>query len=432
MLKKLLARLAQIKADAENILNVADAESDGIMTEEQESEFNALMAETKTLQSQIDTRQKFLDTKADDERGQGRQSAYELPGANVEIKPVAEDPTKGFADIGEFALSVAGAFMPGARTADERLNVLGAPTNFHKEGGANEGYEVPPQFRNAIFDLAFDNDDLLSMVDSEPTSSNAVEMNTDETTPWGASGVQAAWAAEGSQFSATELISNQETVKLHKLYAFCLATEEILEDAPRLANRLTTKAGQAINWKANDAIINGTGAGQPLGYFNSSALISVAKEGSQAADTIQTENVAKMFSRMDPNSLGRAVWIANSNILPELLTMTIANQPVYTAPGVGMQQAPGGTLLGRPVIFTGHAKTLGDKGDIQFIDPMGYYMARKEGGIKFASSIHLYFDYDMQAFRWTFRLGGQPFLSAPVTPDNGSTYSHFVTLDERA
>jgi hypothetical protein len=38
----------------------------------------------------------------------------------------------------------------------------------------------------------------------------------------------------------------------------------------------------------------------------------------------------------------------------------------------------------------------------------------------------------LTAFRWLFRLGGQPFLSAPVTPAQGSnTRSHFIALAAR-
>ena len=47
--------------------------------------------------------------------------------------------------------------------------------------------------------------------------------------------------------------------------------------------------------------------------------------------------------------------------------------------------------------------------------------------------MHLYFDYGAQAFRWTFRLGGQPHMSAPVTPArSAATKSHFVALAARA
>lgn len=88
--------------------------------------------------------------------------------------------------------------------------------------------------------------------------------------------------------------------------------------------------------------------------------------------------------------------------------------------------------MGRPVEFTEHNEALGTVGDLVLADLKGYFSATKASGISFASSIHLYFDLGMQAFRWTFRMGGQPYLSKPVSPARGSaTKSHFVALGAR-
>ncbi len=144
--------------------------------------------------------------------------------------------------------------------------------------------------------------------------------------------------------------------------------------------------------------MTGTGTGQPLGYLNSGALVSVAKEGSQAADTILAGERGQDVQPHVALLPAPAVWIANSDILPQLMTLKIGDNLVWTPPSSGFQNAPGGFLLGRPIIFSEHANTLGDKGDLQFIDPMGYYMPTKQGGVKFDSSIHLYFDYGIQAF----------------------------------
>jgi hypothetical protein len=91
-------------------------------------------------------------------------------------------------------------------------------------------------------------------------------------------------------------------------------------------------------------------------------------------------------------------------------------------------------------MYSEHAQTLGTKGDVQLVNPFGYYATVKQSGdggeglpgLEFAQSIHLYFDYNLTAFRWTFRLGGQPYLSAAISPAKGSnTKSHFVTLAAR-
>jgi HK97 family phage major capsid protein len=129
----------------------------------------------------------------------------------------------------------------------------------------------------------------------------------------------------------------------------------------------------------------------------------------------------------------QAIWFINQDAFPQLMTMTLGNQPIWTPPQSGLQNAPGGLLFGRPVRFSEHCATVGDQGDIQLVSPKGYYAVSKRNAPQFASSIHLYFDYNIQAFRWTFRLGGQPHLSAAVSPAKGATTrSHFVTLDARA
>jgi HK97 family phage major capsid protein len=341
-----------------------------------------------------------------------------------------DDPKLGFKGMGDFAVAVKNASRPGG-FVDDRLRYGAAPANYHQESGTTEGYMVPPAFRQEVWELVFDDSDLLGMVDPEPTSSNQVDMLVDETTPWGASGVIAYWRTEGSQMTGKKIETAPISVTLHQLYAMVLATEELLRDAPRLNSRLTRKSAQAIRWKINESIMNGNGAGKPMGWMKGGSLVSVAKEAAQAAATINATNIAKMFSRVINPS--RATWLANQDILPQLMTMTLGNQPIWTPPASGFVNAPGGFLLGRPVQFNEHCETLGTKGDLQLVNPEGYYATTRDSGPQYASSIHLFFDYGLEAFRWEFRLGGQPYMSAPITPAKGSsTRSHFVTLDTRA
>lgn len=420
-IKELRARLSAIKSEMQGLID-AGLDSDA------QAKFDELEAEAQTVRGQIDRLERFESTNKDDDQGQGRKTSH----VKVEVRDNRQDdPKSGFENLADFALAVMAAVPQKGGMVDERLKIVGAPTNFHREGGSSDGYMVPAQMRQEIYELVFAGTDLLSMVDGEPTQSNTVQFLADETTPWGSTGVQAYWSAEASQFTPSRLETDARELKIHKLHAFVTATEELLEDAPRLNSRLTKGAARAINWKSNNSILFGSGAGMPYGFNTHGSKVTVAKESGQAADTVVAKNVAKMFSRsLNP---GGSVWIVNQDVLPELMTMVLGDQPIWTPPASGFANAPGGFLFGRPVMFSNHCGTLGDETDIMFVDPLGYYLAQKQGGIKFGSSIHLYFDYDIQAFKWTFRLGGQPYLSAPVTPNKGSaTRSHFVTLADRA
>lgn len=361
-------------------------------------------------------------------------------GARVEVAaPNAEkDAMMGFYSAAEFGQAVRSAGLPGGRV-DARLvtpsqaRFGAAPTNYHQESGTAEGYMVPPAIRDTIWEIALSDEDILGMVTPEPTESNMVELVKDETTPWGSTGIQAKWRAEASQMTPSKLATNAIQVRLHELYAFVLSSDELLADAPRLNSRLTKGAARAIQWKAAEAVIYGTGAGQPLGWFTSSALISIAKENAQASASLVAKNVTNMYSRLLVGPGSRPTWFMNRDVVPQLIDLKIGNEPSWKGQNEGLQSAPSGMLLGYPIRFTEQCQTLGTKGDVQLVDLSGYYATVKSGeGVRFDTSIHLYFDYGLQAFRWTFRLGGQPYLSAAVSPKNGSnTKSHFVTLDTR-
>lgn len=429
-LKALKTAEAELKAEGSALLDAADKDGRDL-TAEEEARFAAIEGELESLKAEISVAEKAAERR----RLMTGTAVAAAPRVEVGADRSTLDRTGGFAALAEFAQAVhrANPQTPG-NIVDPRLAAMyrASPTGYMREGGSNDGYMVPPQFRDRIWELVFGADNLMSEVDSEPTTSNQVNDLSDDWTPWGGTGVRAFWRAEAQQMTGTRPNVNPRSVVLHELYAFVLATDELMEDVPRLNSRLESKAAQAINWKMDDAIINGDGVGKPLGYMKSGALVSVAKEGSQAADTVVAANVAKMFSRLLPQSVGNAHWRINSDVIPQLMTMTLGDQPIWTPPSSGFTQAPGGFLLGRPVRISEHCETVGDKGDIQLIDPKGYYGLRKEGGVKFASSIHLYFDYGMQAFRWTVRFGGQPHMKAPVSPAKGSaTKSHFVTLDAR-
>lgn len=423
-------------------LNALAAKTD--RTTEEDTRMGQLDAELTTLEADV----AGLDAKIKAEEDAARRGGLFATSA-VNPAPVAAlsagrtvgEPgpgTNGFHAMAEFAHAVRNAVMgsgvdPRLTAQPEGAGLGAAPANFHQnQGAAGEGWLVPQDWRQEIWTVAFDGTDLLGMVTPEPTASNSVKLTKDESTPWGASGVQAYWRAEAGKMDPSKAAQTGMTVDLHELFAFVLATDELLSDAPRLSNRLNVQAGRAIRWKASDAIMWGSGVGQPLGFMNAPSLVTIDKENAQAADSLAVKNILKMNSRMLRTG-GRPVFLGNSDIDPELGALTIGNVPAFLPNNQPLTSPFEGTLRGKPLLYTEHCKTIGDKGDLVLWDPAGYYAVTKQGGgIDMQASIHLYFDYGMQAFRWTFRLGGQPFLSAAVAPANGpNTKSHAVALADR-
>ena len=142
-----------------------------------------------------------------------------------------------------------------------------------------------------------------------------------------------------------------------------------------------------------------------------------------------------MISRLPPGSFPRSVWLINNDVLSALFTLTLGNYPIYLPAGAsvgGIVSSPYGMLLGRPVMVSQHAKSFSSEGDVLLVDLSYYQAITKAEGVSTATSMHLYFDADAMAFRTTFRMDGQPKITAAISPANGSTtLSPFVKLGAR-
>lgn len=344
----------------------------------------------------------------------------------------------GFRHLGDFANSVRMASMRAGGDLDARLRNA-APTTYGNEGaGADGGFMVPPDFRTEILTKVFGEDSLLARTDRMQSSSNTLTLPTDETTPWQTTGgIQSYWTAEAGVKQQSKPALGETTLKLHTLATLVPVTEELLEDAPAMGAYLNRKVPEKMEFKVSDAIVRGTGVGQPLGFLQAPSLVTVSKESGQAVDTVKVENLAKMWARMPVRSRRTAVWLMHSDVEAMLPLMTIGQQPVYLPPG-GLSGSMYGTLFGRPVIPHEVAAQIGDVGDVMLVDFAQYLTVTKTGGGRDANgirtdvSIHLWFDQDMVAYRFTMRIAGQPWWAAPITPrDGASTKSPFVTLEAR-
>jgi len=445
-------QLLDLNEQAEAIQAAADAESREL-TEDEQNQIDAVFVDFKKVEANIERRERINNQTESLKQRLGRQTdpqavadpqdgdpqaAPRHRGAYMAPAPAAQKGKWGFKSFGDFALSVRSAAMPNnAGRVDPRL-MQNAPTTYSSEGvGADGGYLVPPDFRTTIMEAVMAETSLLGRTDGMTSNSNSLVLPKDTTSNWDTTGgIQAYWEGEADQLAQSKLSLQSDQVRLNKLTALVPVTEELLDDASAVDSYLRKKVPEKFDFKINNAIVNGTGAGMPLGFMNSGALITIAKEAGQVADTIVFENIVNMYSRMLASSRGSSVWLVNQDIEPQLMTMGFPTSatatPVFLPPG-GLSASPYASLMGRPVIPTEAAQTLGDAGDISLVDLSQYMSVIKTQGIRTDVSIHLWFDYDVMAYRFIFRVAGQPWLDAPIQPKNGpNTRSPFVTLAARA
>jgi HK97 family phage major capsid protein/HK97 family phage prohead protease len=340
------------------------------------------------------------------------------------------DPKLGFRNLGHFCDDVIKACR---RNGVKSETLTRAASLFANEGaGPDGGYDVPPEFSGEIARVAYSETSLLGLANNMPVSGNSMSFPGDESTPWGSSGIIAKWEGEGDQADPKKPLLKHGELRLRKLRVLVAASDEVLEDASNLTAHLTDTMSEAVFWKTQDAIVNGTGSGMPLGILKAGSLVVQDKESGQANGTVVPQNIAKMLSRVIVGAKANLVWLMNRDVFPQIITLTLNNNPVWVQASGGFQNAPNGLLLGSPIVLTDACQGIGNKGDIVLANMRGYRAITKDGGPQLSTSMHLWFDQDIQAFKLVFRMDGGPQLSAPITPPySTSTRSHFVALQAR-
>lgn len=430
MNKRLQALLQRKAAAVEKMKAIRAAAGENLFTAEQTAEFDAAKADATQLEAAIQQERDAIEA---ERTVAAVGAAVTLPeGARIENGRDlrADNPTHGFRSLSEFVTAVHQQQVRGI--ADDRLTIGAAATTYANEASLTDGgFLVPPEFSNQVWQHSLEEDSFVPMCDVQNISGNTMSYPKDETTPWGTDGVRAYWENEAAAATATKPKGEVNSLRLKRLTALVPVTDELQSDGVAVGSYVASKASQSIRWKTNLAIFSGNGVGQPEGIFSSPARIDVAKESGQSADTVNATNIAKMFSRQ--LQLRGAVWLINPDVLPQLVVMTLGNQPIWTAPSSGMADSPLGRLLGLPIMMTDVCDTVGDVGDIGLVNFKYQRLIQKSGGIETATSMHFYFDQNMNAYRFTYRVDAKPVLSAAVTPPNSSnTRSPFVFLQDRA
>jgi HK97 family phage major capsid protein len=348
----------------------------------------------------------------------------------------SRDPKGGFAHFGEWLAAVRQGSGPTA-VVDDRLRAALGPDYGNETTGADGGYAVPPDFREAIWQKVMAEPSLLARCDQIFTGTNNITLPKDEMAPWDdSSGIKANWTGEGAAKAQSKPDLDTMTVKLNKLAVLVPVTDELLDDAPAMASYVVRKAGDKIDHKVSLAIVQGTGTGQPAGIVGSAARVTVPRLTGQGAATLVFPNINSMWAHMTAQHRPGAVWLVHPSIdeqLPLMAFTRVATEPtppipVYL-PANSIAGNPFATLYGRPVISTECCNALGTEGDIIFTN-LGQYLALlKVGGVRQDVSIHVYFENDVTAFRFVLRMGGRPWWDAPITSRVGSfSTSAYVTL----
>lgn len=356
------------------------------------------------------------------------QALKSLPAVPTGVEVVVDEADQPFESTGHFFQAVKNAaFYPGNQ--DVRLIPLKA-TGLSENVPADGGYLLAPQLSGGILEKMHKEAQILPRVSTDqigPNSNSMLYNAVDESSRadgsrWG--GVRGYWVAEAGSITASKPTFRQMELKLKKVAALCYATDELLADATALESWLSRTVPMELRFQTESAIVRGNGVGKPLGIMNSPALVSVTRID---ANEIDATDIANMWARRWAG-VNDYVWIANSSIFPQLINLTLGNAP-YLQPANSPGQAdPSFSLYGKPYLESEYTYPLGTTGDLMLAS-LSQYQTINKGGVASASSIHVQFTTDETAFRFIYRIDGQPLWNSALTPyDAGSTLSPFVVL----
>ena len=293
---------------------------------------------------------------------------------------------------------------------------------------ADGGFLVGTDFAEPILNRVYENSQVVSRCTRRTitSASNKVSLRgIDETSRATGSrhgGIRSYWLSEAEALTKSKPTWRLVDLELNKHGILYYATDELLADASLLMQEVGEAVADELDFTTQEAIINGTGAGQPQGIMGSGALVTQAKETGQAAATIVYENILKMLTRTW-GPLTNYVWFHNKGIFPQLGLLNIAvgtgGAPVWLPAG-GAAGAPLSTLMGLPLIEIEQCAALGTTGDL-ILANMSTYIVAEKGGVQSAMSIHVLFIEGETVFRWLVRIDGQSRWSAPLTPFKGGS-----------
>ena len=352
-----------------------------------------------------------------------------------------DQEVRPFASLGEQLKAIYNLRRRGVE--DKRLQQVNNAVLGNNEGtGADGGFAIQTDFAGVILQSALEHNSLLQRLDRYTVSSSANSMRwvtSDETdiskSVFG--GVQMFWAAEGGTVPPTHPKQREIKLDLEKMMGFAYCTDEMLEDTVFMSGLFSTAFTLAADELLTAAVIGGDGVGKPLGILSSPALVTVAKEASQAAGTFLGANAVKMLARAMPKNRERLVFLMHPDLEDQLPSLSITSGDGGTSkflwdPEGGLRNFDTQRVLGKPVLFDQNCSAVGSVGDVMLVDPFQYILLSK-GTYKQDWSMHVEFLTDQMCFRIVFRCNGTPKVNSPLTIKNSTkTRSPFVALAARS
>lgn len=271
-------------------------------------------------------------------------------------------------------------------------------SNILQEGvDADGGYLVPEEYDSRLIRV-LEGENIMRKLGHKITTSGDHKINIASTEP------AAAWIEEGGALQFSDAKFAQILLDAHKLHVAIKVTEELLYDnAFNLENYIIEEFGKALSNAEEDAFLNGTGVGQPLGLFAATGGGTVYK----TVTKLTADDIMNLVYALKRPYRKNSAFIMNDQIIATIRTFKDGNGAYMWQPSY--QAGEPDKLLGYPV----YTSPFAPEDAISFGD-YSYYNIGDRGTRSFKQLTELFAGNGMIGFVAKERVDGKLILPEAV------------------
>ena len=279
-------------------------------------------------------------------------------------------------------------------------------TNVLQEGvDANGGFLVPEEYDSRLIDI-LDEENVMRKLGTEITTSGEHKINIAATKP------AAAWIEEGGALSFGDATFDQIILDAHKLHVAIKVTEELLYDnAFNLESYILTQFGKALSNAEEDAFINGTGTGQPLGILAATGGADVGVT-SKSATAIAADELIDLVYALKRSYRKNAVFLCHDQTLAAVRKLKDTTGQYLWQPS--MKENEPDRILGYKVFTSPYFPAIAAGQPAVAFGDFSYYNIGDRGTRSFAELKELFAGNGMVGFVAKERVDGKLVLSEAV------------------
>lgn len=279
-------------------------------------------------------------------------------------------------------------------------------TNVLQEGiDSDGGYLVPEEYDSRLIE-GLTEENVFRKLATTITTSGERKINIAATKP------AAAWIEEGEALTFGDATFAQINLDAHKLHVAVKVTEELLYDnAFGLENYIIRQFAKALANAEEDAFLNGTGNGQPLGLLSEEGGAEIGITTAAANGITYGEVVGLVYSLKRPYRKN-AAFLCNDQTIAYLRTLTdTTGRPLWRD---SMEDGEPGRILGFKVYTSPYFPVMTAGLPAIAFGDFSYYNIGDRGTRSFAELKELYAGNGMVGFVAKERVDGKLVLPEAV------------------